>query len=372
MSEIVEVGLVEADEFLVVVLNEWRLLLMGSLAVGIVALGLTFLITPSFTARTSFLPPQQPQSGAASALTSLGGLSSLFGAAIVGRTPADQFVSLLESTTAADRVIDRFGLMKVYDKQLRVDARKQLAKNTRVTAGKKDGIIAIEVDDESPARAAAIANYYVDELRALTNQLSLTEAKQRRVFFEAQLERTRVRLMQAQQALQTSGFDLQAMKAEPKAAAESYARVKAEVTSAEARLNSLRQSFTTSAPEVQQAEATIAVLYGQLARIENSVSQRDAPDYVGKYREFKYEEALFEQFSRQYELARLDESREGLLQVIDFAQPPERKSWPKRALLAATATVAGFIALLVWVLGRHRWDRIGSRQERLRAALRQR
>ena len=44
------------------------------------------------------------------------------------------------------------------------------------------------------------------------------------------------------------------------------------------------------------------------------------PDYLTKYREFKYQETLFELFARQYEIARVDESREGaLIQVVDPA-----------------------------------------------------
>lgn len=365
-------------ELLLVLSQRWRLLLLGPLAIGVATLGASYLITPSFTARTSFLPPQQQQSAAASALASLGGLSNLLGGAVGGRTPADQYVALLQSTTVADHLIDKFDLLKVYDKEFRFEARKELAKNSRMVAGKKDGIIVLEVDDESPARAADMANRYVDELRLLTNQLALTEAKQRRVFFEDHLKHTRERLEQAQRALQASGFNQESLKAEPKAAAEGYAKLKAEVTTAQARLDSLRKNLTESATEVQQAEAAMAVLKGQLALIEVNTTQGASPDYVGKYREFKYQEALFEQFSRQYELARIDESREGLLQVIDKAQPPEKKSWPKRALMAIAGTVAGFILLLSWVLASHRWRQTAAqpdgaqRLERLRAALRRR
>ena len=111
-----------------------------------------------------------------------------------------------------------------------------------------------------------------------------------------------------------------------------------------------------------------------MARIEATAGQGDSADYVGKYRVFKYQEALFEQFSRQYELARVDESREGQLQVIDVAQPPEKKSWPRRALLALAGILVGFVMLLAYVLGSHRWRQSarrpdGARQvERLRAA----
>jgi uncharacterized protein involved in exopolysaccharide biosynthesis len=175
-------------------------------------------------------------------------------------------------------------------------------------------------------------------------------------------------------ALQASGFSQESLKAEPKAAAEGYARLKAQVTTGQARLDALRQTLTESAPEVQQASAAIAVLKAQLERIELTAGQGGTADYVGKYREFKYQEVLFEQFARQYELARVDESREGQLQVIDVAQAPEKKSWPKRALTALAATAGGLVVLLAYVLGSRQWRESvrrpgGARQvERLRAA----
>jgi uncharacterized protein involved in exopolysaccharide biosynthesis len=350
-----EVADADAMDLLVLLASRWRLLMAVPLAAGVLAFGGSYLLTPTFTARTSFLPPQQQQSAAASALASLSSLGSLIPGA-AGRTPIDQYVSLLQSTTVADRIIDKFELQKLYDKEYRFEARKELAKNTRVNAGRRDGIIALEVDDESPARAAEMANRYVDELRLLTNRLALTEAQQRRVFFEGHLKRTRDLLAEAQRTLQASGFNEDTLRAEPKAAAEGYAKIKAEVTAAQARLDALRSSLTDSAPEVQQAEAAIAVLKSQLARVEGQVGPGLKGDYVGKYREFKYQEALFEQFARQYELARVDESREGaLIQVVDVAMPPEKKSYPKRVLVASVTTVATLVLLTAGILLRRSW-----------------
>jgi uncharacterized protein involved in exopolysaccharide biosynthesis len=342
-------------ELAIVLGGHLKLLLLGPLLVGLAALGITFLITPSFTARTVFLPPQPQQS---SALSALGPLSGLLGLS-AQRTPADQYVALLQSTSVTDRLIDKFELLKVYDEELRFEARKELARNTRATAGKKDGLIVLEVDDESPQRAAEIANAYVEELRLLTNRLALTEAKQRRQFFEGLLEREREKLAQAQQALLSSGFNAESIKAEPKAAAEGYARLAAQITTNEARLDALRQNLTDRAAEVRQLEAVLAVLRAQLARIETTAGPGGTPDYVGKYRDFKYHETLFEQLARQYELARVDESREGQLQVVDVAQPPEKKSWPKRGLISLGSTLATFIVLLAWVLGSRRWPEAG-------------
>ena len=338
---------------LIALARRWRLLLWVPLATGLVTLAICFVIPPQFTGRTSFLPPQQQQNQTAlAANAALGALSNLLGSASGGsRTPIDQYVSLVKSTTVADKLIDKFDLRKVYDEELRVDARKILARRTDVVSGKKDGLIIVEVDDVDRERAAAMANQYVDELRTLTSRLALTEAQTRRAFFEALLERNKEQLIRAQLALQGSGFNLESLKAEPKATADTYAKLKAELTVAQARLQALRQNLTDNTPEVRQLQATIGVLSAQLSRVESANGEGSSPDYVGKYREFKYQEALFEQLARQFETARVDEAREGgLIQVVDVALPPEKKSFPLRALTSAAVWLATLLVVIALVV----------------------
>jgi capsule polysaccharide export protein KpsE/RkpR len=306
-----------------------------------------------FTARTSFLPPEQQQSAAAMALSSLGSLATLAGAGGGVRTPADMYVALMASTRMSDSIIDKHELMQVYEARLRVEAREELRSNVRISVGKKDGLITVEVDDRDPLRAAAIANDYVKELRALTSSLAITEAQQRRRFFEALLSQTSQRLLQSQKALMASGFQPGNLRAEPRAAIESYARIQAEVMASEVRLRTLRNAMTGTAAEVQRAEATLAALRTQLSRAERADEVTAGPGYLDRFREFKYAEALFELYARQLEIARVDESREGgLIQVIDAAAAPERRSSPRRALTAVMTTVVVFALLLIYLAGR--------------------
>ncbi len=335
----------------------WRLLIAVPIAAGVLAIGISFLIPPTFTAKTVFLPPQQPQSAAASALASLGALSGLAGGGLGSvKSTADQYVSLMQSANVQDRLVDQFKLMDEYAARYRLEARRALSQNTRISLGKKDGLITIETDAHSPQLAADLANAHVAELRRLTGELALTEAQQRRAFFEGELKRTREQLADAQQKLQQSGFNPGALKAEPKAAAESYARLKAEVTTAEIKLQVLRGRLVDSAPEVLQQQATLAAIQGQLSQLEAidlRASNLQDSGYIGRYREYKYQESLFELFSRQYEAARLDESREsGLIQVIDIAHPPEHKSKPRRLNIALMASAAAAMAISFFVLVR--------------------
>lgn len=340
-------------DFLIVLAQHKWLLILGPLVAGLAALGTAFLVPPTFTARTMFLPPQQQQSATASAIASLGALGSLAGAAAGIRSPGEQYVALLQSITVSDRIINSFDLMKVYDVEYRAEARKELDSNVRIGLGKKDGLITIEVDDKSPTRAAELANQYVVELRQLTENLALTEAQQRRMFFEGHLKTARDRLEAVQKSLQESGFSQDALKAEPKVVAENYAKLRAEVTAAEVRLAAVRGSLVDTAPEVQQALSVQQSLRAQLAKLELATEPRSDSAYISRYREFKYQETLFDLFAKQYELARVEESREGpLIQVVDAATPPERKSKPKRALIAIFATIAAFGVLLAFVFGR--------------------
>ena len=71
-------------------------------------------------------------------------------------------------------------------------------------------------------------------------------------------------------------------------------------------------------------------------------------------REVKYNEALFEALAKQFELARVEEAREApLVQVLDRAVPPERKSAPKRAQIVVLSTLGGFIAAVLVAFARN-------------------
>ena len=66
-------------------------------------------------------------------------------------------------------------------------------------------------------------------------------------------------------------------------------------------------------------------------------------EYVRRLRDVKYNETVFEILARQFEVAKLDEAKEGaIIQVVDPAVPPDKRSFPKRSLIVIGATVLGF------------------------------
>lgn len=342
-------------DLLQVMVDHLRLLVLVPLCAGLVALGLSFLIKPSFVASTQFMPPQMQQSAAASMLQSLGALGGLAGAATGLKNPADQYVAFIKSRAVAEALIERFDLVERYESQYLQDARKTLQAKSSISAG-KDGLIKIDVEDHDPQFAADLANAYVLELGQLLDRLSVTEAQQRRTFFEKQLTQTKERLIAAELALAASGVSTSVLNVNPELALEGPARLRAQVTAQEVKLASMRTYLAEGAPQFRQALNELNALRAQLTKAEKEQSNpaSQGSDYINKYREFKYQETLFELFSKQFELAKVDESREGaVLQVIDIAVAPERKAKPKKALIAIAATLGVGFVLLMWVFVRH-------------------
>jgi len=358
-------------DLLQTVVDNLRLLVLGPLVVGLLALGISFVIPPTFTAKTQFLPPQQQQSAAASMLASLGSLGGLAGAAAGLKNPADQYVAYMKSVALKDALIDRFKLMERYDAKLREDARKALDDKARIASG-KDGLMSVEFDDIDPKFAADVANAHVEELQKLLGRLAVTEAQQRRLFFEKQLLKAKDNLTAAEQALKATGISDSVLKSNPASAVAGVAALRAQITAQEVKIGAMRGYLAETAPDFKQAMTELANLRAQLdkqARQGNdeatgSGSGAGQGDYISRYRDLKYHETLFELFAKQYEIARVDEAREGaVIQVLDAAQPPERKSKPKKTLIAIIAALASGFALLLFVFVRQALRNAGNDKE---------
>lgn len=361
-----------------VFVRHWRAFLIVPLLAGCLGIGASFLMKPTFTASVRFMPPQQ-SSGASALLGSLGGLAGVVAGGSVSslKNPAEQWVGLLKSRTVADALLDRFGLVKAYETEYRFQARDALAAHTRITAG-KDGLILVEVDDRSPESAAKIANAYVEELQKMSKTLAVTEAAQRRVFFERQLTETKNNLIRAEIALKQSGLGTGVLKTNPAAAVSILAQLQAQVTALEVSVAVMRSSMTESNSELQSRLAELRSLRTQLAKAQQAdptSGTGDGADYISRYREFKYQETLFELLARQYEMARSDEARDGaLIQVVDAAQPPEWKSKPRRLVVGGLAASLGFVLVALYAVGagavRHYRDdpRNAGKFQALRAA----
>ncbi|HXE15389.1 MAG TPA: GNVR domain-containing protein [Bryobacteraceae bacterium] len=337
---------------------------------ALVSTVVAFLIPVEYTAEAVILTPEHAESSlsAMAQLAGVGpgmglsGLSLLSGFGL--RNPSDLYVGILESRTIADALINRFQLKKVYNDKYLQRARKHLARRTTIKAG-KDTLIHIQVDDRDPTRAAKLANAYVEELSLRNTTVALTEASQRRLFFEQQLTKEKKLLAAAEVALrdtqQFTGLVVPSGQAE--ALIRSASQLHAEIMSREAQLAGMRSYVADDNPRLQMVNRELAALRSELAKLETGEHVAGTPEvpvgnlpqaglqYLRKYRDVKYHEGLYEALSKQYEAARLDEAKAApLVQVIDNAVVPERKSWPPRTLIILISTVLAALISSLWIL----------------------
>ena len=379
-------------DLLVLLVRKKRFILRFVLGAIVLAIFVALILPVSYEAEVVLLPPASQNSSVASALLGqLGGLGSLgpLSAAAGGfgmKTPMDMYISFLKSRTVEDATIQRFGLMAEYRVKRLSDARKAFETRAMVVAGQKDGLIRITIEDHDPKRAADLANGYVEEFKKLSASLAITEAARRRLFFEQQLEPAKEQLTAAEEAMRKTEQATGVLQIDSQARAliESTAVLRAQVVAKEVQIQGMRSFATDDNPEVVLAKQQLAALQSQLERIAGSQQDTGSDivmskgrvtgaglEYLRKYRDLKYHETVYELLTKELEIAKLDEAREGeIVQVVDPAIVPDRKSSPHRTLIVIGVTVLAFFVAVFYVIVRRGLERAFSlpeNRERLNA-----
>ena len=345
------------------VLAKYKKFIAGvTVGLAILAAGGSLLMPNMYRGTARLLPPQPNQSTAMAVLSQLGGVAGAAANVAGLKNPNDLYVGMLRSRTIADRIIDKFKLKSIYGSTFQEGARSELKGNTEITAG-KDGLIVIEVLDRDPNLAMSLTNAYVSELLNLNKDLAVTEASQRRVFYERQLEAAKDNLANAEAALK-SMMDKRgviSVDAESEAIVETVGRLKAQISAKEAELGSMKAFVTEMNPDYRRVAEEISSLRAQLAKLENghqddeSISDKSTSssksgfESIKLLRNVKYYQMLYELLAKQYEVARLDEAKEpSIVQVLDPAIVPEMKAKPNRPLILLIGAFVGFFLAIIW------------------------
>jgi tyrosine-protein kinase Etk/Wzc len=347
-------------DILIVLAERKRLIGVVTVSAAVFAMLVSFFLPKKYTATSTILPPQQSSTTSsllASQLGNLGGMAALAGSSLGIKNPNDMLVGLMKSRTVQEAMVQRFGLMQEYHDRYFSDARKDLEKRMTLDGNSKDGLIRISIEDADPKRAADLVNGYVDQFRKLSESLAITEASQRRLFFERQLEDAKNNLANAEESMKRTEqkTGLIQLDSQARSLIESVASLRAQVAAKEVQIKSLETFATSENAQLVQAQQELDGLRAQLAKLGGSEENPDASlmvptgkvpeaglEYVRRLRDVKYFETIFDILARQFEMAKLDEAKQGaLIQVVDPAVPPDKRSFPKRGLITIVATILG-------------------------------
>ncbi|HET9250539.1 MAG TPA: GNVR domain-containing protein [Candidatus Eisenbacteria bacterium] len=353
-------GGVTGGDLLHVLRSRARFLALNIASVTLLALVLSLLMPKWYSARAVLLPPTEDDSGSSMAQF----LPRGFGAIRLPGTSslADIFVAVLKSRSIADRIVERFGLVKRYRVRDEEKAVKELEGHVRFHVG-DEGTIAVIVEDQDPRIAAAMANAYVEELERFNQETRTTSAKRTRAFIEERLTVANRDLAKSEDRLREyqQRRNLPAMSPADRGDADVGARLMAQKIALEVRLQVLRQSLSESSEEVRRARQELAAIERQVGGLPQA-----GVEIMRLWRDVKVQEQVFELLTAQLEEARIRETRDTpTVQVLDRAVPPLHKSRPKRALVVIAGFLVGVAGSLsaALLLERRAWNRAALRTE---------
>jgi uncharacterized protein involved in exopolysaccharide biosynthesis len=367
---------------------------------GLLTLSIALLIPNRYESSTRLMAPDKGASASEALMSGLlgraggSGGSSLvgLGANLLGlENSGAMFIGVLNSRSVADSLVRKFDLKKVYRDRWDKDAREDLADRTNISQDRKSEIITIAVEDRSPARAAAMATAYVDELNRLLAQVNTSSAHRERVFIEERLKVVRQDLDTA--AKQLSDFSTKTttldLKEQGKAMVGAVATLQGELIAYETQLSGLQQIYTGNNVRVRSLQARVTELRHQLEQVRGSGVQpppgaaegdeasypsfRRLPalgvTYSDLYREVKINEAVFETLTQQYEMAKISEAKEiPSVKVLDPANLPEKKSAPPRLIITVVGVILSFAIGAMFVIGKATWKHVETDDPRKRFA----
>jgi len=367
-------------DLLLILAARKRLIFWTSAGGFVLGILLVLMVAPTFTAKAMILPPQQEQSSSSAMMGQFGALASMsgLGSSLGIKNPVDLYLGMLQSQSVTDGIIKRFDLVRIYHPKRFSDLRNMVVKKGKFIAG-KDGMISISVSDKDPRMAAAMANAFVDELYKLNNRLAIGGESQKRLFYEQQLAQEKDKLADSEVALAKTeeATGVIAPSGQTESIIRQVAQLQAEITAREVQLDALRTSSTEQNPDVIRLNSELTGLRGQLRDLESGskstkhtpgdifISTANVPqaglEYIRKERDVKYHQFLFDLLARQYEAARIDEAKAApVIQVVDTAQVPDRRSAPTRAIWAIVGGFLGFFFTTIWVLGTHIYRRMAA------------
>lgn len=331
------------------------------------------LVTPQYQSTTTLMPSKA--SGGAGA-----GLSSTLGALAGGNQSLAQFagiggigggdefyIALLRSQSVQDRIIERLDLKTRYGQKMQEWVRDRLSHHAVVGMDKKSGLLRISVSDPDRKFAAQLANIHVEELNRLLSQLAVTDAQQRRLFFEQQIEKGQLKLAELDQRFrkvqELSGIQLTSVLGD--SALRTAADLRAQIASREIQLHAMSQFAAPGNADLQRIASEVAAMRAKVKKLEEGGSEQERltsltpaqQEGMLVYRELKVQEAMLEGFVRQLAAAKFDEAKEGPpVQVVDVAQEAEARTKPERGKLILAFAFLGLGLGLIAGLARAYWQ----------------
>ncbi len=281
-----------------------------------------------------------------------------------GSQPHSRYLAILNSRRLKETVIEKYGLISVYNVENMEKAIKVFDNHFNSTHDKLLGTIGISFEYEAdPDKAAEITNFVVATLDEINRELATEQARSVRRFLQDRYRQARWDLHQLEDSLSAfqNKHGVIAIPEQTRAAIGAAADIQAQIIAMETELNVKKKSLGLNHPDLERLKSTIDELRKVERRMEYGGSDislfipfKQTPDlamsYLRLFREIQIQTKIMEYLVPQYEQAKIQEAKDTpTLQVLDRAQAPVKHVSPKRTIFTLVAGVLGFMVAVAWV-----------------------
>ena len=356
------------------------LIIGGTLAICVLAGGLSFLLPKEYEATVQILPPREKKEsfGFSSMLSSLPIPALRLGER---GTPSDISLATIKSMTTRRQMVEKFGLMQRYEARTLTDAIETLADKT-TAAMTEEGMLGVSVLDKDPQMAADMANYYIVLLDSTNKRFSHKTASDRLEFIRGILQEEDKRLDDKMKRLEEFQSEHNAISIDDQARAVILTATSMQTAVMELEIERQRLILSGLGPnhdKVKQLEREILLRQGTMAFLSDGLKPTDNTMLENKSLQLELEENLFlplkqipgvaQEYANlekdvlvqtslllvllQQEAQTLIEAKDATstVQILDPATPPEIKAKPQRVLIVFLAGLLSLIASVSYVLG---------------------
>jgi uncharacterized protein involved in exopolysaccharide biosynthesis len=363
-------------EFFALLLRHKLFISLTTIAAGVIALVISLLMPNWYDATINFVPPNNPQSGMSGMLGNVSSALKDIGLNKLGGKSGESYsyIVILQSRTFLDSLITRFELAKEYELPDSMhDEIRAILKGNMEISYLPDGNYTMTFSSTNRYKAAEMANVALTIANSISQKLQQQEASANRIYMEQRLENTELTLNRISDSLQK--FSKKNLVFSPldqaKALTAALAELKASVIKQEIVVQTFKNSYGEDDPSTKLQQKTLEDIRQQVYKAENepglggNFSMRDAMDvgipYLRLYTEFEAMSKVKGFLLPMLEQARLDEFRQTpIMYVLDTAVVANKKSRPKRSLIAGGAALGALLLSSLFILLRFRLQSLSN------------
>lgn len=368
------------EQLIVLYKNKFKILFAVILVTGLTAL-YVLKLPNVYTAKAVFLPPKQSASaisGIASQLSSLPLLTG--GLDLAGEIdPFDVLLAHLRKEENLWKAIEKFDFRKRYGLETapKIDVEKSYLVNLEIERVEATGLVNLRFTDQSPELTRDVVNFNLDLLQAISRENVTTTNRKKKEFIEKRLQEVKQELEASENALMEFQMKhgILAIESQAGATVRAVSELHTEILVNQVKLDVQKKlGVSDNHPELKRLVLEIKTLNDKLLAVQNGQTVMNFDPEIGEVnqpltyipldrlpqvrveierlsRTKLVAQEVFKVLSQEYEMAKLDASKDQeVIEIIERARVPEKKSGPSRTRACALALVLSTFVFCFLVL----------------------